>query len=50
MSEEYNEEYEEKFDSAKGASFAVDNRLIVETKSKINTYDTIDEVYGLGYA
>ena len=50
MSEEYNKEYEEKLDSAEATSLSVDNRLIVETKSKINTYDAVDEVYGLGYA
>lgn len=50
MSEEYNKEYEEKLDSAQAAGLSVDNRLIVETKSKINTYDAVDEVYGLGYA
>ena len=50
MSEEYNKEYEEKLDIAQAAGLSVDNRLIVETKSKINTYDAVDEVYGLGYA
>lgn len=50
MTEEYNKEYEEKLDSAQAAGLSVDNRLIVETKSKINTYDAVDEVYGLGYA
>ena len=35
MSEEYNKEYEEKLDSAQAAGLSVDNRLIVETKSKI---------------
>ena len=50
MTEEYNDEYEEKLESAEAESIPVDNRIIVETKSKINTYDAVDEVYGLGYA
>lgn len=50
MSEEYNDEYEEKLESSGAESIPVDNRLIVETKSEINTYDAADEVYGLGYA
>lgn len=50
MSEKYNEEYKEKVDDADASSITIDNRLIVETKSKINTYDAVDEVYGLGYA
>ncbi len=50
MSDEYNKEYEEKLESSEAESLTVDNRLIVETKSKINTYDSVDEVYGLGYA
>ncbi|MDE6470919.1 MAG: S8 family serine peptidase [Eubacterium sp.] len=50
MTAEYNEEYEYRLDKSGAESITVDNRLIVETKSKINTYDAIDEVYGLGYA
>lgn len=50
MTDEYNTEYEEKLDNSDSESITVDNRLIVETKSKINTYDSVDEVYGLGYA
>lgn len=50
MCEKYNEEYEEKIDDADVSSITIDNRIIVETKSKINTYDAVDEVYGLGYA
>ncbi len=50
MTDEYNTEYEEKLDNSDSENITVDNRLIVETKSKINTYDSVDEVYGLGYA
>lgn len=50
MTEEYNGEYEEKLESAGAESIPVDNRIIVETNSKVNTYDAVDEVYGLGYA
>lgn len=50
MTDEYNTEYEEKLDNSDSESITVENRLIVETKSKINTYDSVDEVYGLGYA
>jgi len=50
MTEGYNDVYEEKLESAGAESIPVDNRIIVETKSKINTYDAVDEVYGLGYA
>ena len=50
MTKEYNGEYEEKLDNTDVESIPVDNRVIVKTKSKINTYDCIDEVYGLGYA
>ncbi|HBA93825.1 MAG TPA: hypothetical protein DCZ02_04335 [Ruminococcaceae bacterium] len=50
MSEEYNTEYEEILDDTGAESVSVDNRIIVETRSKINTYDAVDEVYGLGYA
>ena len=47
MTDEYNTEYEEKLDNSVSESITVDNRLIVETKSKINTYDSVDEVYGM---
>lgn len=50
MTEAYNEEYKDKLEVSGASSIIVDNRIIVETKSKINTYNAVDEVYGLGYA
>lgn len=50
MTEEYNDEYEEILENSGAESISVDNRVIVKTKTKINTYDSVDEVYGLGYA
>ncbi len=50
MSEKYNDEYEEILENTGIESLTVDNRVIVKTKSKINTYDAVDAVYGLGYA
>lgn len=50
MTEEYDEEYEEKLTGVDEGSVTIDNRLIVETKSRVNTYDAVDVVYGMGYA
>lgn len=48
--EEYDDCHQEKIENADIESLTVYTRIIVKTASKINTYDAVDVVYGLGYA
>lgn len=46
----YDKETEDNLLESNCNSVTIDERIIVKTDSKINTYDAIDSVYGLGYA
>ena len=48
--EEYDTEETQLVEEADSEGALIKDRLIVKTKSKINTYDAVNVIYGLGYA
>lgn len=50
MQEKYDTEIGKQLKGRENGSLLVDERLIVKSNSKINTYDAVESVYGLGYS
>ncbi|MGN0531800.1 MAG: S8 family serine peptidase [Eubacterium sp.] len=50
MCAEYDEEYEERFETDSTNEKTIDTRLIVNTDNRIDEYGAVDSVYGFGYA
>lgn len=50
MSAEYDGEYAGRLNNTDAQCVKIDKRIIIKSKSKVNTYDAVDVIYGLGYA
>ncbi len=50
MCEKYDTETDELTEETETTQRTVEERLIVKTDSRINTYEAVESVYGLGYA